>query len=97
MPSGKIIPAMMIMGLLALVFAQGAYAAAPVSPHVMVYSTYDNSSEYLYVPVNSSGLLAYPDWHVFLYGSGKFDFLVNAFRNVLSCSPSSLTVHESLE
>ena len=77
MPSGKIIPAMMIMGLLALVFAPGVYAAAPVSPHVMVYSTYDNSSEYLYVPVNSSGLQAYPDWHVFLYGSGKFDFLVN--------------------
>ena len=77
MPSGKIIPAMMIMGLLALVFAPSVYAAAPVSPHVMIYSTYDNSSEYLYVPVNSSGLQAYPDWHVFLYGSGKFDFLVN--------------------
>jgi hypothetical protein len=70
-------PAMILMGLLALVMVPVATAATPASPHVIVYSTFDNSSEYLYVPVNSSGLQAYPDWHVFLYGSGKFDFLVN--------------------
>lgn len=86
MPSGKIIPAMMIMGLLALVFAPGVYAAAPVSPHVLVYSTYDNSSEYLYVPVNSSGLQTYPDWHVFLYGSGSFSFMVNGTTMVSGVS-----------
>ena len=67
----------MIMGLLALVMMPVAYASSPASPNVEVYSTYDNSSEYLYVPVNSSGIQVYPDWHVYLYGSGKFDFFVN--------------------
>ena len=68
---GKIMPAMILMGLLALVMVPVATAATPASPHVVIYSTYDNSSEYLYVPVNSSGLQAYPDWHVFLYGSAE--------------------------
>lgn len=29
------------------------------------------------MPVNSSGITVYPDWHVYLYGSGSFQFMVN--------------------
>lgn len=32
---------------------------------------------YIYVPVNSSGVTVYPDWHVYLYGQGPFTFSVN--------------------
>ncbi len=66
-----------LIGLISLIFVPAVSATSPVSPHVMVYSTYDSSSEYLYVPVNSTGQYAYPDWHIFLYGSGSFRFSVN--------------------
>ncbi len=74
---GKIIPLTILIGLISLIFVPAVSATSPVSPHVMVYSTYDSSSEYLYVPVNSTGQYAYPDWHIFLYGSGSFRFSVN--------------------
>ncbi|MHB1708712.1 MAG: hypothetical protein ACYCT2_04470 [Thermoplasmataceae archaeon] len=51
--------------------------ASSPSGHVIVYSTYANSSEDLFVPVNSSGITVYPDWHVYLFGAGSFSFQVN--------------------
>jgi len=66
----------LIIGLLGLISMPSAYASVP-SPHVTVYSTYGSSNQELYVPVNTSGTEAYPDWHVYLYGAGSFDFSVN--------------------
>ncbi len=55
----------------------GIDVAAPgASPNVVVYSTY-NVPEELFVPVNSSGIDVYPDWHISLYGSGSYAFSVN--------------------
>lgn len=50
---------------------------SPTSQHVTVYSTDAGSNDILYIPVNSTGTQAYPDWHLFLYGSGSFNFIVN--------------------
>ena len=68
---------MVLITILGLLTMPTAYASAPPSPHVTVCSTYKSSIQDLYVPVNSSGIQVYPDWHVYLYGSGNFDFSVN--------------------
>jgi hypothetical protein len=68
---------MVLITILGLLTMPAAYASAPPSPHVTVYSTYGSSNQDLYVPVNSSGIQVYPDWHVYLYGQGSFDFSIN--------------------
>ena len=65
------------MGIISLIAIPGAYASGVPSPHVIVYSTLNGGNQDLYVPVNSSGDQVYPDWHVYLYGSGHFAFLIN--------------------
>jgi len=65
------------VALLGLVFAPVVAASPAPSSHVIVYSTDGSGNELLYVPVNSSGITVYPDWHVYLYGSGSFDFSAN--------------------
>ncbi len=66
-----------MIAFLGLLFAPVVDASPSPSGHVIVYSTYANSSEELFVPVNSSGITVYPDWHVYLFGSGSFTFQVN--------------------
>ena len=51
-----------------------ASSSGSPSQHVSIYSTFSGKNEELYVPVNSSGILVYPDWHIWLYGSGSFAF-----------------------
>ena len=68
---------MVLITILGLLTMPTAYASAPPSPHVTIYSTYKSSNQDLYVPVNSTGLQVYPDWHVYLYGQGSFDFTIN--------------------
>ena len=67
----------LLFGFVVLAISPLADASSPSSSHVIVYSTYASSSEDLYVPVNSSGISVYPDWHIYLYGAGTFSFLVN--------------------
>lgn len=74
---GKIIPVMVMVAIISLVMTPGVYASVPPSPHVIVYSTLNQSNQELYVPVNSSGIQVYPDWHIYLYGSGHFTFQIN--------------------
>ena len=54
-----------------------AVSSGSTSEHVSIYSTFSGKNEDLYVPVNSSGILVYPDWHIYLYGSGSFTFSSN--------------------
>ena len=54
-----------------------ASSSGSTSQHVSIYSTFSGKNEDLYVPVNSSGILVYPDWHIYLYGSGSFTFSSN--------------------
>ena len=54
-----------------------ASSSGSTSQHVSIYSTFSGKNEELYVPVNSSGILVYPDWHIWLYGSGSFTFSSN--------------------
>ena len=54
-----------------------AVSNGSTSQHVSIYSTFSGKNEELYVPVNSSGILVYPDWHIYLYGSGSFTFSAN--------------------
>ena len=69
-----IIIAIIIMGI--AVPTVNASSPAP-SGHVLVYSTYTNSSENLYVPANSTGVSVYPDWHIYIFGTGNFTFTAN--------------------
>ena len=70
-------PLLILVGIVGLVMMPEAYASTPPSSHVTIYSTFNSKNQDLYVPVNSSGIEVYPDWHVYLYGSGSFDFLIN--------------------
>ena len=54
-----------------------APANSTTPSHILIYSTYGNSNEELFVPANSSGLDVYPVWHIHLYGSGSFNMKVN--------------------
>ena len=60
----KIIPVLILVGIIGLVMMPEAYASTPPSPHVTVYSTFDSKNQDLDVPVNSSGIEVYPDWHI---------------------------------
>ncbi|MGP6208013.1 hypothetical protein ACNF42_08315 [Cuniculiplasma sp. SKW3] len=51
--------------------------ASHVSPHVQVYSSCVNGNQYLFVPVNSSGISVFPYWQIYLFGSGSFSLIVN--------------------
>ena len=68
---------MILIIILGLLTMPAAYASTPPSPHVTIYSTYKSSNQDLYIPVNSTGIQVYPDWHVYLYGQGSFDFSIN--------------------
>ena len=68
---------MVLMGIISVILIPGAYASDVPSPHVIVYSTLNGGNQDLYVPVNSSGDQVYPDWHIYLYGSGHFSFRMN--------------------
>lgn len=48
-----------------------------ISAHVQVYSSCEEGSQYLFVPLNSSGISVFPYWHIYLYGRGTFSFTVN--------------------
>ncbi|MDS0257728.1 hypothetical protein ApAK_08660 [Thermoplasmatales archaeon AK] len=65
------------LGIFAIILSPMASASSVPSGHVVIYSTYSGSDQELFVPVNSSGIEVYPDWHIYLLGSGSFDFSVN--------------------
>jgi len=79
----------LILGTISIMIASAGAAQSPgrmnspeiatgsTSQHVSIYSTFSGKNEELYVPVNSSGILVYPDWHIWLYGSGSFTFSSN--------------------
>ena len=71
-----LIAVMLLIPALAILPTSSAQASQP-SQHVLIYSTNGSSNEELYVPVNSTGLNVYPDWNIYLYGSGSFTFEVN--------------------
>ena len=70
-------PFLLFTALIGLIFVPVVDASPTPSGHVIIYSTYQDPNLYIYVPVNSSGVTVYPDWHVYLYGSGTFTFSVN--------------------
>ena len=70
-------PFLLFTAIIGLVFAPVVDASPTPSGHVIIYSTYQDSNLDIYVPVNSSGMTVYPDWHIYLYGQGPFTFSVN--------------------
>ncbi|EQB70775.1 MAG: hypothetical protein AMDU1_APLC00047G0016 [Thermoplasmatales archaeon A-plasma] len=82
----RILFPILVAGILFLALSPAVHASSPPSGHVVVYSSDPGSNDLLYVPVNSSGSQAYPDWHIFLYGSGSFSFLVNGTTMVSGVS-----------
>ena len=72
-----ILPSLAFIALIGLIFLPVADASPAPSGHVVIYSSYEGPSEYLFVPVNSSGITVYPDWHIYLFGQGSFSFAVN--------------------
>ena len=47
------------------------------SPHVQIYSSCQDGTQYLYVPLNSSGISVFPLWEIYLYGNGNFKLTIN--------------------
>jgi hypothetical protein len=47
------------------------------SLHVQIFSVCQSGNQYLYVPVNSSGISVFPLWEIYLYGNGNFKLTVN--------------------
>lgn len=52
-------------------------ATSHVSQHVQIYSTCQAGNQYLFVPLNSSGVSVFPIWQIYLYGNGNFELYVN--------------------
>ena len=48
-----------------------------VSPTVQIYSSCQEGNQYLFVPLNSSGISVFPVWQIYLYGNGNFNLFVN--------------------
>ncbi len=83
-----IIPVIVAIAIMGMMIPMSIASPTP-SPHVTIYSTYGTNNEYLFVPVNSSGIQVYPDWHVYLYGSGSFIFSINGTTAVSGVSTGS--------
>ena len=47
------------------------------SQHVQIFSVCQSGNQYLYVPLNSSGMYVFPLWEIYLYGNGNFELTVN--------------------
>ena len=47
------------------------------SLHVQIFSVCQSGNQYLYVPLNSSGISVFPLWEIYLYGNGNFKLTVN--------------------
>ena len=47
------------------------------SLHVQIFSVCQSGKQYLYVPLNSSGISVFPLWEIYLYGNGNFKLTVN--------------------
>ena len=82
--------ALVLMTALVIIPTLSSAQAAQSSPHIQIYSTYGTNNEELFVPVNSSGINVYPDWHIYLYGSGAFTFSVNGTVEETGVSVNSI-------
>lgn len=61
------------------------------TPQVQVYTALNGSNEYLFLPVNSSGLNAYPDWYVSIFPSESYSIFVNGNKTTTGIGPICLT------
>ena len=73
----------LLSSLLAILFFSLSMAPAssasgiPHTPQVQVYSSLNNTNQYLFIPLNSSGLNAYPEWHISIFSSQNYELYVN--------------------
>lgn len=68
-------------------------AISHVSPHVEVFSSCLEGNQYLFVPLNSSGISVFPYWQIYLFGTGNFKLTVN--NSVAESGISVNSVHIS--
>ncbi len=66
-----------------------------VSPHVEVYSYCEVGNEYLFVPLNSSGVSVFPYWQIYLFGTGTYHLTIN--DSVVESGVSVNSIHISFD
>lgn len=57
--------------------AEFTSTASHLSPHVQVYSSCVAGNQYLFVPLNSSGISVFTYWQIYLFGAGDFKLTIN--------------------
>jgi hypothetical protein len=49
----------------------------PQIPQVQVYTSLNDTNQYLFVPLNSSGLNTYPEWYISIFSSQKYSLFID--------------------
>lgn len=74
---------------LSLVPASSA-GGIPHTPQVQVYTSLNNTKQYLFMPLNSTGLNAYPEWHISIFSAQNYELYVNGNLTESGIGPISL-------
>lgn len=74
---------------LSLVPASSA-GGIPHTPQVQVYTSLNNTKQYLFMPLNSTGLNAYPEWHISIFSAQNYELYVNGNLTESGIGPITL-------
>ena len=81
--------------LFSLILIPGvAHTPSSSSPQLQVYTSIGNQQEYLYVPVNSTGVNAFPVWHIDVTG-GDYKIYVDGNVSTSGIGPYIVTLNLS--
>ncbi len=86
-----LISAVMVISFLSLSMAPVSSASGiPHTPQVQVYSSLNDTKQYLFIPLNSSGLNAYPEWHISIFSAQNYELYVNGNLTESGIGPITL-------
>ena len=65
----------------------------PTTPQIQVYSSLNNTNQYLFIPLNSSDLNTYPQWHISIFSNQKYSLFIDG--NVTESGYGPITITEN--
>ena len=91
MKNGILVCAVLVVVLLSLPLVPTSSASGmPRTPQVQVYTSLNDTNQYLFMPLNSSGLNAYPDWHISIFSSQNYELYINGNLSENGIGPITL-------
>ena len=93
MTGGHILQSLVFIALIGSIFvpyASAGSASQLPSPEILVYTSLNGTDQYLYLPPNSTGLNAYPDWHISIFCPQAFELYVDGNLTEKGIGPISL-------